>query len=58
MSALFGNYGKRRAQIVKGHGTVVEDSTGKQYLDFTSGIAVVSQGHAHPAIVALLQEQS
>ncbi len=33
MSALFGNYGKRRAQIVKGQGTVVEDSTGKQYLE-------------------------
>jgi len=58
MSALFGNYGKRRAQIVKGQGTVVEDSTGKQYLDFTSGIAVVSLGHAHPAIVQALQEQS
>lgn len=58
MSALFGNYGKRRSQIVKGQGTVVEDSTGKQYLDFTSGIAVASLGHAHPAIVQALQEQS
>lgn len=58
MSALFGNYGKRRAQIVKGQGTLVEDSTGKKYLDFTSGIAVVSLGHAHPAIVKAVQEQS
>jgi len=58
MSALFGNYGKRRSQIVKGQGTVVEDSTGKQYLDLTSGIAVASLGHAHPAIVQALQEQS
>lgn len=58
MSALFGNYGKRRAQIVKGQGTVVEDTTGKKYLDFTSGIAVVSLGHAHPAIVKAIQEQS
>ncbi|WP_155592735.1 acetylornithine transaminase [Lysinibacillus cavernae] len=58
MSALFGNYGKRRSQIVKGQGTIVEDSTGKQYLDFTSGIAVVSLGHAHPAIVQALQDQS
>lgn len=58
MSALFGNYGKRRAQIVKGRGTVVEDTTGKKYLDFTSGIAVVSLGHAHPAIVKAIQEQS
>ncbi len=58
MSALFGNYGKRRAQIVKGQGIVVEDTTGKKYLDFTSGIAVVSLGHAHPAIVKAIQEQS
>lgn len=58
MSVLFENYGKRRAQIVKGQGTIVEDSTGKQYLDFTSGIAVVSLGHAHPAVVQALQEQS
>lgn len=58
MSALFGNYGKRRAQIVKGRGTVVEDTAGKKYLDFTSGIAVVSLGHTHPAIVKAIQEQS
>ncbi|MFT9820401.1 acetylornithine transaminase [Lysinibacillus sp. NPDC056185] len=58
MSALFGNYGKRRAQIVKGQGTVVEDSAGKKYLDFTSGIAVVSLGHAHPAIVEAVHDQS
>lgn len=58
MSTLFGNYGKRRAQIVKGQGTIVEDSSGKKYLDFTSGIAVVSLGHAHPVIVKALQEQS
>jgi len=58
MSALFGNYGKRRAEIVKGQGTVVEDTTGKKYLDFTSGIAVVGLGHAHPAIVKAIKEQS
>lgn len=58
MSKLFGNYGKRRAEIVKGQGTIVEDATGKKYLDFTSGIAVASLGHAHPAIVKAMQEQS
>ncbi|MEQ6354478.1 acetylornithine transaminase [Lysinibacillus sp. M3] len=58
MSALFGNYGNRRAQIVKGQGTVVEDAAGKKYLDFTSGIAVVSLGHAHPAIVEAIHDQS
>jgi acetylornithine aminotransferase len=44
--------------LVKGEGTVVEDENGKKYLDFTSGIAVVSLGHAHPAIVNTIQVQS
>ncbi|MFC5602299.1 acetylornithine transaminase [Sporosarcina koreensis] len=58
MSTLFNNYARRPLHIVKGAGTVVEDANGKQYLDFTSGIAVVSLGHAHPAIVNAIQIQS
>lgn len=58
MGALFGNYARRPISIEKGQGTIVWDSEGKQYLDFTSGIAVVSLGHAHPAIVKAIQEQS
>lgn len=58
MSHLFQNYARRPLHIVKGNGTVVTDATGKDYLDFTSGIAVVSLGHAHPKIVQALQQQS
>lgn len=58
MSALFENYGKRRVAIVEGKGTEVFDTTGKRYLDFTSGIAVCSLGHAHPSIVEAIQKQS
>ncbi len=58
MSALFNNYARRPVHLVKGEGTVVEDADGKTYLDFTSGIAVVSLGHAHPAIVKAIQIQS
>ncbi len=58
MSSLFQNYARRPLHIVKGQGTIVTDSTGKDYLDFTSGIAVVSLGHAHPAIVDALKQQS
>lgn len=58
MSALFNNYARRSVHVVKGEGTVVEDATGKKYLDFTSGIAVVSLGHAHPEIVKAIQVQS
>ena len=58
MSALFNNYARRSVHLVKGKGTYVYDEQGKPYLDFTSGIAVVSLGHAHPAIVNALNEQS
>ena len=58
MSALFQNYARRPIAIVEGKGTEVFDTTGKRYLDFTSGIAVCSLGHAHPAIVKAIQEQS
>lgn len=58
MSALFQNYARRPFAIVEGKGTEVFDTTGKRYLDFTSGIAVCSLGHAHPAIVEAIQKQS
>ncbi|WP_153721815.1 acetylornithine transaminase [Sporosarcina cascadiensis] len=57
MTSLFNNYARRSVHLVKGRGTVVTDDQGKEYLDFTSGIAVVSLGHAHPAIVKTLNEQ-
>ena len=58
MSSLFQNYARRPIHLVKGQGTTVTDDKGKDYLDFTSGIAVVSLGHAHPAIVEAVQKQS
>ncbi|HWL11827.1 MAG TPA: acetylornithine transaminase, partial [Ureibacillus sp.] len=57
-NALFNNYSRRPISIVEGKGTLVKDSNGKQYLDFTSGIAVCCLGHAHPALVKTIQEQS
>lgn len=58
MSTLFNNYARRPIHLVKGKGTYVYDANGKEYLDFTSGIAVVSLGHAHPSIVQALTKQS
>ena len=58
MNALFNNYSRRPIRIVEGKGTLVKDENGKQYLDFTSGIAVCCLGHAHPALVKTIQEQS
>ncbi|KAI9293983.1 aminotransferase class-III [Neoconidiobolus thromboides FSU 785] len=45
--------------IDKGKGCYVHDMiSGKNYLDFTSGIAVTSTGHCHPKVVAAIQEQA
>ncbi len=43
--------------LVKGKGTKVWDSEGKEYLDFVAGIAVNGLGHCHPKVVKAIQEQ-
>lgn len=42
---------------VRGKGAKVWDQAGKEYIDFTSGIAVSCLGHCHPELVAALKEQ-
>ncbi|WP_440602623.1 acetylornithine transaminase [Bacillus sp. GB_SG_008] len=54
---VFPTYSRRNIEIVKGSGTKVTDKQGKQYLDFTSGIAVCNLGHCHPAVVNAVEEQ-
>jgi len=44
--------------LVRGEGVKVWDSDGKEYLDFTSGISVVSLGHSHPKVVGTIREQA
>ncbi len=39
-------------------GIWVTDVDGNVFLDFAAGIAVASTGHAHPAVVAAIQEQA
>jgi predicted acetylornithine/succinylornithine family transaminase len=50
----------RRAPVtlVRGEGTRVWDTEGKEYLDFVAGIAVTSLGHAHPVLVEAIQKQA
>jgi predicted acetylornithine/succinylornithine family transaminase len=50
----------RRQPIVfeRGEGMRLFDDTGRQYLDFLSGIGVASLGHAHPRIARALAEQA
>jgi 4-aminobutyrate aminotransferase len=42
--------------VVSGQGSFVDDADGNRYLDFMAGIAVTSTGHAHPKVVAAVQE--
>jgi len=57
MTHLFENYARWDVEIVSGSGTKVIDSTGKEYLDFTSGIGVCNLGHCHPHVVEATTNQ-
>ena len=45
-------------ELVKGEGTRVWDSSGKEYLDFFGGIVTTISGHAVEELVKALQEQA
>jgi acetylornithine/N-succinyldiaminopimelate aminotransferase len=44
--------------FTRGEGAWLIGTDGERYLDFTSGVAVNALGHAHPHLVAALQEQA
>ena len=45
---LIGNYASPALEIVRGEGAKLWDSEEREFLDFTSGIAVANLGHCHP----------
>ncbi len=51
-------FGAPALSIERGSGTEVWDTDGKRYLDFLSGIAVTSLGHANPAIADAISRQA
>lgn len=58
MGYLFPTYARKPFELISGVGTRVTDQTGKEYLDFTSGIGVVNLGYNNPILNQALQEQS
>ena len=58
MSALAPTYARYPVEFASGSGCVLVDTEGAEYLDFLAGIAVCSLGHAHPDVVAAVQEQA
>ncbi|MDD9379450.1 acetylornithine transaminase [Streptomyces sp. ZAF1911] len=56
-AVMMDTYGTPALALVRGEGSTVWDEDGRAYTDFTGGIAVNALGHAHPALVAAVQDQ-
>ena len=56
--AVMSTYGRTNVVFERGEGAWLIAKDGKRYLDFGSGIAVNTLGHAHPDLVAALTEQA
>lgn len=57
-SAVYDTYAKGAPALERGEGAWVFDTSGRRYLDFSTGVAVNTLGHAHPALVRALTEQA
>ena len=51
-------FGAPQVMFVRGSGTELWDSSGRRYLDFLGGLAVIGLGHSHPRITAVIAEQA
>ena len=56
-ASIMSTYGTPSMVLAKGQNATVWDVDGKSYIDFLSGIAVNSLGHAHPELVKAVSEQ-
>ena len=56
-NALLPTYPPARVTFVEGDGVWLTDDSGRSYLDFAAGIAVVGLGHRHPAPLAAAHAQ-
>ena len=57
-SALMHTYADPTVTFVRGAGSVLYDTEDKPYLDFLSGLAVTSLGHAHPVVAEAIAHQA
>ena len=58
IQAVMPTYARTDLVFEHGEGAWLVTEHGRRFLDFTSGIAVNALGHAHPHLVAALQEQA
>ncbi|MFT5871573.1 MAG: acetylornithine/N-succinyldiaminopimelate aminotransferase [Clostridium sp.] len=57
-NCIMNTYGRYDVTFEKGLGCKIYDTTGREYIDFVSGVAVNCLGHSHPAIINAITEQS
>ncbi|MFQ3574609.1 MAG: acetylornithine transaminase [Thermodesulfovibrionales bacterium] len=55
---LLNTYNRQSVVLVKGRGTRVYSSDGKEYIDFVGGVAVNVLGHCHRKVVVAIQKQA
>jgi acetylornithine/N-succinyldiaminopimelate aminotransferase len=58
LSALMRTYNPPPVTFVRGEGSYLFDTAGRRYLDFISGLAVTSLGHAHPVVAEAIAQQA
>tara|TARA_B100000965_G_scaffold60494_1_gene46413 strand:+ start:236 stop:1414 length:1179 start_codon:yes stop_codon:yes gene_type:complete len=58
MSYLVKNYNRKKISFKSGKGSYLYTAKGTKYLDFCSGIAVTSLGHANPQLIKALNNQA
>lgn len=56
--AVMATYARQDLSFERGEGCWLIAANGERYLDFATGVAVNSLGHAHPHLVAALKDQS
>ena len=57
-SPVMPTYARAEIAFARGEGPYLFTDSGERYLDFGSGIAVTSLGHAHPHLVEAIKQQA
>ncbi len=57
-TSILPTYARADLEFVSGKGSWLVEASGRQFLDFASGIAVNSLGHSHPELVNVIKSQA
>lgn len=55
---LMNNYSRADVGFVRGDGAILWDNSGKDYIDFASGIGVCALGHSHKGVAKVVAKQA